>query len=140
MLRLPPNSTCTKILFPYATFFRFPGVGFVALLGLGVLVPGIASGPVGGAPERGAGAAIGTALGAGGIMYLGGTGAIGAARGLAAAGLGAVRAGTAMGSAASTAYTLRQEASGSSGIGSGLRGIARRSAAHRVGDECVQAC
>src|SRR3546814_4279203 len=57
-------------------------------------------------------------------MYLGGTGAIGAARGLAAAGLGAVRAGTAMGSAASTAYTLGQEASGSSSIGAGLSGMA----------------
>src|SRR3546814_4659385 len=42
-------------------------------------------------------------------------------RSLAAAGLGAVRAGTAMGSAASTAYTLGQEGAGSSSVGAGLR-------------------
>jgi type IV secretion system protein TrbL len=96
----------------------------LALFGLGIFGPSIASGLVAGAPQLGAGAAIGTALGAGGIMYLGGAGAIGAARGLAAAGLGAVRAGTAMGSAASTAYTLGQEGAGSSSVGAGLGGMA----------------
>src|SRR3546814_4081706 len=45
-------------------------------------------------------------------------------RSLAAAGLGAVRAGTAMGSAASTAYTLGQEGAGSSSVGAGLGGVA----------------
>src|SRR3546814_10986005 len=59
------------------------GLASLALVGLGIVGPGIASGLVAGAPQLGAGAAIGTALGAGGIMYLGGTGAIGAARGLA---------------------------------------------------------
>jgi len=96
----------------------------LALFGLGIFGPSIASGLVAGAPQLGAGAAIGTALGAGGIMYLGGAGAIGAARGLAAAGLGAVRAGTAMGSAASTAYTLGQEGAGSASVGAGLSGMA----------------
>ena len=97
----------------------------LALFGLGIFGPGIASGLVAGAPQLGAGAALGTVLGAGGIAYLGGAGAVGAARGLASAGLGAVRAGTAMGSAASTAYSLGQESSGSSSIGAGLGGVAR---------------
>jgi type IV secretion system protein TrbL len=97
----------------------------LALFGLGIFGPGIASGLVAGAPQLGAGAALGSVLGAGGIMYLGGAGAIGAARGLAAAGLGAIRAGTTMGSAASTAYSLGQEAAGSSSVGAGMSGMAR---------------
>lgn len=100
----------------------------LALFGLGIFGPGIASGLVAGAPQLGAGAALGTVLGAGGIMYLGGAGAVGAARGLAAAGLGAVRAGTAMGSAASTAYTLGQEGAGSSSVGAGIGGMASAAA------------
>jgi len=96
----------------------------LALFGLGIFGPGIASGLVAGAPQLGAGAALGTAVGAGGIIYLGGAGAIGAARGLAAGGLGAIRAGTAMGSAASTAYALGQEAAGAPSIGAGLAGMA----------------
>ncbi|WP_067733827.1 P-type conjugative transfer protein TrbL [Novosphingobium naphthalenivorans] len=100
----------------------------LALFGLGIFGPGIASGLVAGAPQLGAGAALGTALGAGGIMYLGGAGTVGAARGLAAAGLGAVRAGTAMGSAASTAYTLGQEGAGSSSVGAGIGGMASAAA------------
>jgi type IV secretion system protein TrbL len=95
------------------------------LFGLGIFGPGIASGLVAGAPQLGAGAAFGTALGAGGIMYLGGAGAVGAGRALVGGGLGAIRAGTAMGSAASTAYTLGQETAGSSTVGAGLGGVAQ---------------
>lgn len=97
----------------------------LALFGLGIFGPGIASGLVAGGPQLGAGAALGTALGAGGIMYLGGAAAIGAGSGLAAAGIGAVRAGASMGAAASTAYTLGQEGAGSAGIGAGIGGMAR---------------
>jgi len=96
----------------------------LALFGLGIFGPSIASGLVAGAPQLGAGAALGTVLGAGGIIYLGGAGALGAARGLAGAGLGAVRAGTAMGSAAATAYTLGQEAAGVASVEAGLSGMA----------------
>jgi type IV secretion system protein TrbL len=39
--------------------------------------------------------------------------------------MGAIRAGTAMGSAASTAYRLGQETSGSTRVGAGLSGVAR---------------
>ena len=97
----------------------------LALFGLGIFGPGIASGLVAGAPQLGAGAAFGTALGAGGIMYLGGAGAVGAGRALVGGGLGAIRAGTAMGSAASTAYTLGQETAGSTSVGAGLGGVAQ---------------
>lgn len=96
----------------------------LALFGLGIFGPGIASGLVSGAPQLGAGSALGTALGAGGIVVLGAAGAAGAARGLAGAGLGAVRAGTTMGSAAGTAYKLGQEASGSASVGAGMKGVA----------------
>ena len=96
----------------------------LALFGLGIFGPGIASGLVSGAPQLGAGAAFGTALGAGGVIVLGAAGAAGAARGLAAAGMGAVRAGTSMGSAAGTAYKLGQEASGSASVGAGMKGVA----------------
>jgi type IV secretion system protein TrbL len=97
----------------------------LALLGLGIFGPGIASGLIAGGPQLGAGAALGTALGAGGIIYLGGAGAVGAARGVASGSLGAIRAGASMGSAASTAYKLGQEGAGSSSVGAGLGGVAQ---------------
>ncbi|WP_157219136.1 P-type conjugative transfer protein TrbL [Flavisphingomonas formosensis] len=101
----------------------------LALFGLGIFGPGIASGLVAGAPQLGAGSVAGTAIGAAGITMLAG----GAAGGLARAGvggaLGAIRAGTAMGSAASTAYALGQETAGSASIGAGLSGMARAAGA-----------
>jgi type IV secretion system protein TrbL len=96
----------------------------LALFGLGIFGPGIASGLVSGAPQLGAGSAIATtALAAGGVA-MGGAGAVAAARGVAGVGLGAIRAGTAMGSAASTAYKLGQETSGSTSVRAGLGGVA----------------
>ena len=96
----------------------------LALFGLGIFGPGIASGLVSGAPQLGAGSAVATtALAAGGFAVAGGAG-LGAARGIAGGGLGAIRAGTSMGSAASTAYKLGQETSGSSSVGAGLSGVA----------------
>ena len=96
----------------------------LALLGLGIFGPGIASGLVAGAPQLGAGAAIGTTAAAVGTMAVGGGLAVGGARAIGGAGLGAVRAGTSMGAAASTAYKLGQETSGSSSVGAGLGGVA----------------
>ena len=96
----------------------------LAFLGLGIFGPGIASGLVAGAPQLGAGAAVGTAVAAVGTLAVGGGAAIGGARTIGAGALGAVRAGTSMGSAASAAYRLGQETSGSTTIGAGLRGIA----------------
>jgi type IV secretion system protein TrbL len=97
----------------------------LALFGLGIFGPGIASGLVAGAPQLGAGAAVGTMLGAGGMAYLGGAGVMGAARMVGGGSLAAVRAGSAIGSAASTAYSLGQTSAGSASIGAGVAGMAR---------------
>jgi type IV secretion system protein TrbL len=101
----------------------------LALFGLGIFGPGIASGLVAGAPQLGAGSAVGTAAAAAGAVSLGGGAAVGGARALAGGTMGAIRAGTAMGSAASTAYRLGQETSGSASIGAGVRGMAGAGAA-----------
>ncbi|KQM17251.1 conjugal transfer protein TrbL [Sphingomonas sp. Leaf24] len=97
----------------------------LALFGLGIFGPGIASGLVAGAPQLGAGAALGTTIGAAGVAMLGGGAAIGGARALGGAALGAMRAGTAMGSAASTAYSLGKETAASPSVGAGLSGVAQ---------------
>jgi len=103
-------------------------LGALALFGLGIFGPGIASGLVSGAPQLGAGSAIGTAAGA--ALMLGGAGFIGGRAAMAAgsAGLSALRAGTAMGSAAATAYGAGQAASGAtgiSGVAAGLGGVTK---------------
>ena len=97
----------------------------LSLFGLGIFGPGIASGLVSGAPQLGAGAALGTAVGAGAITALGGGAAIGAARAVGGGAIGAVRAGTAMGSAASASYQMGQSAAGSSSVGAGIGGMAQ---------------
>jgi|SRR5579871_979047 len=100
----------------------------LALFGLGIFGPGIATGLVAGAPQLGTGAVIGTgaALAGGALLAAGG------ARAVAGAGLGAVRAGTSLGTGAATAYSLGQATSGSSGlggVGAGLAGVAHAGAA-----------
>ena len=106
----------------------------LALVGLGIFAPGIASGLVAGAPQLGAGAAVGTAAAGAATIVAGGSAALGEARAAAGGSLAAVRAGTTMGSAASTAYRLGQETSGSATAASGLRGVAAAAgAAARTG-------
>ena len=100
-------------------------LGALTLFGLGIFGPGIASGLVSGAPQLGAGAALGTVAGAAGVTMLAGGATVGAARALGGAALGAVRAGTAMGSAASTAYTLGKETAASPTVGAGIGGVAQ---------------
>ncbi|MHA6767464.1 P-type conjugative transfer protein TrbL [Sphingobium ummariense] len=97
----------------------------LSLFGLGIFGPSIASGLVSGAPQLGAGAALGTTLGAAGVTMLAGGAAVGGARALGGAALGAVRSGTAMGSAASTAYSLGKETASTPSVGAGLGGVAR---------------
>jgi type IV secretion system protein TrbL len=97
----------------------------LALFGLGIFGPSIASGLVAGAPQLGAGAALGTGVGAAGIIALGAGGAAGAARLAGGAVIGAVRAGTSMGTAASTSWKMGQAASGSQRASAGLGGMAR---------------
>ncbi len=100
-------------------------LGALSLFGLGIFGPGIASGLVAGAPQLGAGAALGTAVGAAGVTMLAGGATIGAARAVGGAALGAIRAGTTMGSAASASYQLGQTAAGSSSVGAGIGGMAQ---------------
>jgi type IV secretion system protein TrbL len=99
----------------------------ITLFGLGVFGPGIATGLVSGAPQLGAGAAIGTA----GALASAGLAAGGAAVGVARGGFAAIRAATSVGSGASAAYGLAQATSGAQGIpgiGAGLAGVARAGA------------
>jgi type IV secretion system protein TrbL len=96
----------------------------LALLGLGIFGPSIASGLVAGAPQLGAGAAVGTVAAGAGTMIIGGGAAVAGARALGGGAMAAMRAGTSMGSAASTAYRLGQETSGSPTVGAGLSGVA----------------
>ena len=71
----------------------------LTLLGLGIFGPGIASGLVSGAPQLGAGAALGTVGAAAGAGMVAGGAAMGAVRALAGAGssLGALKAASAVG-------------------------------------------
>ena len=103
----------------------------ITLFGLGIFGPGIASGLVAGAPQLGAGAAVGTALGAGAAFAVGGGAAVAAARGVAGGAIGAIRAGTAMGSAASTAAQLGKETGGS--VIGGMAAAAKGAASQRIG-------
>src|ERR1700733_58528 len=101
----------------------------LAMLGLGIFGPGIATGLVSGAPQLGAGAAVGTGLAVAGTA-MAGTGALGlAGRGAMAAASGtaaAARGGAAMAGGASSAYTLASAGqSGASGGASGLAGVGR---------------
>lgn len=95
----------------------------LALFGLSIFGPGIASGLVAGAPQLGAGSvAATTALAAGGLA-MGAAGAVGAARGAGSAGLTALRAGTSIGAAGHAAYKMGQATSGSTSAGAGLQGV-----------------
>lgn len=105
-------------------------LGALSLFGLGIFGPGIASGLVAGAPQLGAGAALGTAVGAAGVTMLAGGATVGAARAIGGGALGAIRAGTSMGSAASTAAQLGRETGGSS-IG-GMAAAAKGAAAQKM--------
>jgi type IV secretion system protein TrbL len=110
----------------------------LALLGLGIFGPSIASGLVAGAPQLGAGAAVGTAAAGLGTIVIGGGAAVAGARALGGGALSAMRAGTAMGSAATTAYKLGQETTGSASIGAGLSSIGA-TAARAAGDRLSSA-
>lgn len=110
----------------------------LALFGLGIFGPSIASGLVAGAPQLGAGAAVATTAAAGGTLALGGAAALGGARMAAGGALGGLRAATSVGSAASTAYQLGQETSGSSSVRAGLGGVAS-AAGHAVRDSLGKA-
>lgn len=107
----------------------------LALMGLSIFGPGIATGLVSGAPQLGAGAAAGTGLAAAGIGAAGIVGARAMAGGaISAVGAGgrmsaaAARGGAHLAGSASTAYELGASTSGHTGMGavaSGLSGVGR---------------
>ena len=106
-------------------------LGALTLAGLAIFGPSIASGLVSGAPQLGAGAAVGTAAGA--AMLVGGGAMMGAraAAGVAGGGLAAVRAGAALSAGAGAAYQLGQAtsgATGAAGVAAGLGGVGRAAA------------
>ncbi|TIV11307.1 MAG: P-type conjugative transfer protein TrbL [Mesorhizobium sp.] len=101
-------------------------LGALALLGLGIFGPGIASGLVSGAPQLGAGAALGTTAAAAGVSLVAGGTAFSGARMATSGGLAAIRAGTTMGSAASTSWQIGRATSpdvGLSGVAAGMHGV-----------------
>jgi type IV secretion system protein TrbL len=100
----------------------------LALCGLGLFGPGIATGLVSGAPQLGAGAAAGTALAAGGLAVAGTAAAAGTARLAAGVAGGAVRAGVPLARGGYSAFMQGAAASGSAGaatIAPGLANVAR---------------
>lgn len=106
----------------------------LTMLGLGVFGPGIATGLVSGAPQLGAGAAAGTALGAAGLAVAGGaavaTGGAAVAAGTRLASRGAVGTARAASGAASV-YRAGATASGATGaraFGAGMANVARTGA------------
>jgi type IV secretion system protein TrbL len=103
----------------------------LALFGLGIFGPGIATGLVSGAPQLGAGAAAGALLGAGGLAIAGGAATVGAARLATGVAGSSVRAASSMVKGARAAYTESAAASGASGaraMGAGFAGVARAGA------------
>ncbi|VTU31533.1 conjugal transfer protein TrbL [Variovorax sp. SRS16] len=121
----------------------------LAMLGLGIFGPGIATGLVSGAPQLGAGAVAGTAIGAAGLAVAAGTvGAAGssavaagarivpgAARATIGGGAAAARSASAMtnavASGAKSAYQVGAAASGGGGVraaGAGLANVAKTGA------------
>lgn len=100
----------------------------IALFGLGIFGPGLAAGLISGAPQLGAGAAIGTVGAVAGVGFATGAAAYGLGRASVSGGLAALRAGTAVGAGAATAYGLASAASGAEGlaaVGAGVGGVAR---------------
>ena len=117
----------------------------LAMLGLGIFGPGIATGLVSGAPQLGAGAAAGTAVGAAGLAVAGGAVAVGAGSAVAAGarmapgagraaiggGAGAARSAGTVAAGANAAYRAGASASGASGVraaGAGVANVAKTGA------------
>lgn len=114
----------------------------LSLFGLGIFGPGIATGLVSGAPQLGAGAAIGATGALVGGAALAGAAVHGAGRTTVNAGRGAIQAGSALGGGAAMAFQMARATSGEhgpAGVAAGLGGVAQagmgaaREAAQRWG-------
>ncbi len=118
----------------------------LTMFGLGIFGPGIATGLVSGAPQLGAGAAAGTALGVAGLAVAGGA-AIATGGAAVAAGArmapGAARSASGLASSAKSTYQAGADASGGGAGSGGLRaagaGLANvaKSGASAVGQRVV---
>jgi type IV secretion system protein TrbL len=100
----------------------------IVFLWMGIFAPGIASGLITGAPQLGAGSAIGATAAVGAGAYVAGVGGLAATRGAAGGVSSAVKAGAAVSGAARTSYAIGQVASGQSGmagVAAGITGVAR---------------
>jgi type IV secretion system protein TrbL len=106
----------------------------LSLLGLGIFGPGIANGLISGAPQLGAGAAVGTGLAVAGIGaagYMGARAGIGAIGATASAAGATARGAAFMAGGARSAYGLASATSGESGgagVAAGLGGVAKAGA------------
>ena len=99
-------------------------LGALSVFGLGIFGPGIASGLISGAPQLGAGAAIGAVGGAAAGAAVG----LGAAKGAAGAASSAVKAGASLAGGAGTAFSMAKAAAGKGGLAgaaAGAKGIAQ---------------
>lgn len=105
----------------------------LAMLGLGIFGPSIASGLVSGAPQLGAGAAAGTLMGVGGLAAASGAAAAGSARLALGAARSSVGAATTLASGArsmASAYQQGVSASGltgGAGVAAGVANLAKAS-------------
>jgi len=100
----------------------------IAVFGLAIFVPGIAAGLVFGAPQLGAGAAAGTAIGVAGAGLASGMAARGAAGMATGTAGGAVRAGASLAGRTSAGF----ESGGLSGVSKATIGAAASNAASRM--------
>jgi type IV secretion system protein TrbL len=100
----------------------------IAIFGLGIFGPGIAAGLITGAPQLGAGAAVGTVGGLAAGAYAGAVGGRAAAGAVAGGASSAVKAGASLSGAAGTSFAMGKVASGKSGVAgaaAGMAGVAR---------------
>ena len=95
----------------------------LALFALGLFGPGIATGLVTGAPQLGAGAAVGSvaALGAAGAASA--AGAVGATKAAASGAVGAAKAASTVGGGASMAFAMGKAASSAGGLKGAAAGV-----------------
>ena len=102
-------------------------LGSLAMLALGIFGPGIATGIVSGAPQLGAGAAIGTAAGAAAGTVAGGSAVRGMASSAGKVAQSSIGAAASMAGGARASYALATAASGQTGarsVAAGLGGVA----------------
>ncbi len=96
----------------------------IVFLWMGVFAPGIASGLITGAPQLGAGSAIGTAAAVGAGAYVVGVGGMAATRTATSGVSSTMKAGASITGSARTAYAMGSASSGRTGMSAAAAGIA----------------